>query len=322
MKIELVFFCFILVLKMVQAQEYTSFPTDSAEWTGHLSSIRNGGDKSITFWSLSLGKDTILNGKESVELIFTNRCRKEVNNMAGIDTIYYVRECFSIGAIREFDKKVYFYKYEEVDGMGMSGCSAYDLKAGEEHLLYDFSMEIGDTVELSNSIIFYKEGEEEDQEGRTHHKMKSSLLPQQGIEWIEGVGSPFGLFGPYVRPLNYIGSPYKTCLTIRDTVSYRKGRCWECNPINFHDCQLITGTTNRDVKRMKIFPNPTNGEITLVSNSTYMRVKVFDPLGRMEQEVELSNQERKNIALKHRGVNLFLVQEHDGNLYFLKVLKL
>lgn len=76
----------------------------------------------------------------------------------------YPHDNYLIGAIREEDKRVYFYPYT-LSWLSTGGI--YGLAPNQDHLLYDFNVAAGDTVTFSstqwielingNPIVFYFE---------------------------------------------------------------------------------------------------------------------------------------------------------------------
>lgn len=223
-----------------QTSVYHPFPDSNACWNINMSQgMCFMGGFSSEDYSIIISGDTIINNQTYhklttpwVEVVSTGGCTQQ--NFSGYK-----------GAIRQdtSGKKVFFVPPSE----------------SEEHLLYDFTMEVGDTVrgylQIFNSPTDIVTEIDSVLVGDNYHK-RWSINPCYGIYLIEGVGSTFGLLAP---------SP--GCVTDMDyyTISCFSQGGQSLYPDPLSECELITTTNNQELvsDAIHIFPNPTNGSFTV-----------------------------------------------------------
>ncbi|MHC1776387.1 MAG: T9SS type A sorting domain-containing protein [Lentimicrobium sp.] len=235
---------FIAALSVLSAKSQTSvyhpFPDSNASWNIHMSQgMCFMGGWSDEDYSIMIFGDTIIDSQiyhklttPWVEVVSTGGCTQQ--NFSGYQ-----------GAIRQDipGKKVFFVPPS----------------ASDEILLYDFNMEVGDTVrgylqlfhaptdvvaEIDSVLV-----------GDTYRK-RWSINPCYGIYLIEGVGSTFGLLAPYPGCMTDMNDYSLTCFN-QDGLSVY--------PDLFSECLLITSINDADITghTVHIFPNPSNGSFTV-----------------------------------------------------------
>lgn len=149
---KLILFSLIFILKTsVVAQSYHPFPTDSARWIFNHFHYYNASNANSNNFQYSLTGDTIINGKQYALLEYkspTYLLSPFGSPIAG-DTLV-------IGGIREDStKKIWFYNFgistnpNDLIHLGIDSI----IPVGEETILFDFSLQVGDSLRHPVSII-------------------------------------------------------------------------------------------------------------------------------------------------------------------------
>jgi len=209
-----------------------------------------------------------------------------------------------LGGIREqsSDQKVFFY----------------DHNADGEGLLYDFSLEAGDTVAIQSNmgwkgypLTFRVDSVDQviDESGVSRKRMLlsyHSFIKYSGEEWIEGIGSMQGLISPgnffYIADLNW----ESLCTKLDGNVVFY-------NPL-FDTCYIeYVGIpkVSSDPPVISISPNPVSDisviQIINTLNDGYV-LEIYDLYGRLLQKESLTS----NRAFIYN-------QDYSQGIYFLKV---
>jgi hypothetical protein len=241
-KLIILFFCAGFVSSFGQTSIYHPFPDSNASWNVLYSNYQCQWGDSQEYYSLVLDRDTVIGN----HVYHTLRVPYIEFIWAGCPQFkqpgYY-------GAIRSDhpNRKVYFYP-------------AYGT---EEELLYDFTLEVGDTVQghlesywdTQDTVISIDSvlvGEE--------FRKRWFINQWYDIYLIEGVGSTFGLIEP--SPGEIIDAPGYALLCFRqDGISQY--------PDPSMDCDLITSTPEENLPQAEItvFPNPTHGKFQITSTN-------------------------------------------------------
>jgi len=170
-----------------------------------------------------------------------------------------------------------------------------------ESILYDFSLNVGDTIFYSIGGGLYNN--EADFWEEEHYRIvieKDSMLMLNnqyrrrwqfggslGYQtWIEGIGSIswYGLFNPLITSMLLNGDGYQfACFKQNDTVLYLNNMfCDQCF------CELYTGVTEHILgteKLITIYPNPSNGEISIRKNENGDQIDRIEILNLFGQDV-------------------------------------
>lgn len=242
MKKHIVFiFCVCIAAVYGQTSVYHPFPDSNASWNFDYSTYQCPWGDSHEYYSIILSGDTSINGQVYQKL-----------HVPHIDFISagctQVHQPGYWGAVRNDipTKKVYYYP---VYGTG-------------EELLYDFTLEVGDTVEGHLASWWSDEPDtviaiDSVLVGDDYHK-RWFINPWYDIYLIEGVGSTYGLISP--SPQNTIDAPgyYLMCFSQDGMSQY---------PDPTVDCDLIlsVGEIQPPSALLEVYPNPTTGKFQITS---------------------------------------------------------
>lgn len=194
--LALLLFIPVIVYPQKKQYEYVPFPTSDAIWSEvyHFRDDANWQPPAYERFAVN-GEDTVINN------IVYKKIYMFLNTVFDRNTASYV------GALREDEQKRIWLKTD--NPLHPSKPLSYDV---EEILLYDFSVNAGDTIK-SEYINFHTgdgvvvEKIDTIQIGNTYRKkIKIKTDEFIDIEWIEGIGSLYGLFFA-----SYLVSPICSC---------------------------------------------------------------------------------------------------------------
>ena len=193
------------------AQPYQPFPMSNTRWSeeGEYSNLGGVWDTSHTYYGYSyiLAGDTLIDGKHYTLLKGQDTWSYITiyASLSVIDTMYKINPLLqAFGAIREDSfKKVWFKKLSLNSDIQLSCFSTYFLPVDTEILLYDFNLQVGDSIHWTSlwmdtfkHILAIDSIQFDDGIWRKRYRMWPF-----GEYWIEGIGSTLGLFGfPTVNP--------------------------------------------------------------------------------------------------------------------------
>jgi len=242
--ILLIILVFILLKgQFLKAQVYIPFPDSNAMWTDRIydPSCNLVGECSINQYRIT--DDTLINGKIYKKLIKSGYLIDQ--------NFHYTFYSEYAGAFRQEvnNKKVFYfppYGYTQADT-----------------LLYDFNLNVGDSLPLSYIYSFnfcdaVIDNIDSVAVGNLYHKrfhISTVGTPPWGQTWlIEGIGCTHGLFGGIC--VIWEGSQDLTCFTQGDTLNY---------PGYSSDCNIITSVPNVTNKPEAIIlsPNPADNILSL-----------------------------------------------------------
>lgn len=254
-------------LSFAQEYQYVPFPDSGAVWSEvyNPGSMEENGSTTTTNiyerFALS-GEDTLINDTSYKKLYIF------------YDPVLNLKTASYIGGIREDQKRVY-YIGDTIHWL--KPFNAFnDYNKEKELLLYDFSVEIGDTIWGDSNTNVYGRLIVKDidtiQIGNTLRK--KYYFNYFWVEWIEGIGSRGGLlFAASDIPT---GSSYPSnsliCFFKNDTLLYHNEYYNNCFP----------STLSVDSKQIKsditVFPNPANGNNIHfeLGNNNIKKLEIFD----------------------------------------------
>jgi len=245
-----------------------------------------------SYESLKGDRDTLINGKK------------------------YMKYSEGVG-IRENNHKVYALYFNENYGQP------------DEFLLYDFSVKAGDTI---HSTAMHGTLSRQPKVIRTetitlrNGELRKKIYLNEDT-WIEGTGSLYGFFKPYIEtPTCDCGGFELISFTRNDSLLYHDtdlcSQTWFCtNPI-----EAIPRVVNTNKKNVTVSPNPAYDFVKLTfanSNQQCVSVEIMDFQGRKINVIPSSGTNDIDIDLStyHAGI-YFLMVRYVGRIESHKLIKL
>ena len=243
-----------LVQHLCKAQSYIPFPDSNAVWINADYTLVNQ-----PFYHYVLvgtrnyctnGEDTLLNATTYTKI---NHCEGAYK-----------------AALRDDNGKVYIVPKDSVN----------------EFLLYDFTLEVGDTLgtffyeysggwqELSQNDIIINEVDSINI-NNVYHKR----ITVDNTYWIEGIGCTMGLFSePYTNVSGYLGE--LMCMSQNDTTLYPQ--------VAYSSCLLPIGIEESMNNTITLYPNPAATQLT-ITGYTPAYLKLSNTLGQTVAEATNTN---------------------------------
>ena len=306
MKRIIVLFVFVCFAKIDIAQVYQPFPTDSASW------IERSQQWNIPWmdqqdYEYFLDGDTVLLGLNYHKL-FKTKLESDYQLFGSGPFVLYAGPYMTdtnkyIGAIREDGlKRIYFFP----DTATITA----------EQLLYDFNLNVGDTLPYSYNNSSYFLGQNYVSQidsillGSVYHKrfqISSYAGYPDYVSIIEGVGSTFGLLEMFIDPFEW--SDNLTCYKHNGTTVYTDGAfsttCSLPTPVGINE--------HSQENQISLFPNPSTGIVNLKTPfSEKAEIEICDVLGSrilysehasFEFSIDLSQQQKGIYFLKAKSGN-------------------
>ncbi len=290
MKRTILILFLILISVSIYSQNYYPFPDSNAIWNS-----RYGGYYGSPIVRFGLNGDTAINNQVYSKVYqIVDDSTLNLNNMT-----YY-------SAIRENDSKQVFVKMTDFE---------------EEILIYDFSLNIGDTI-ISNSPSGYLNYdlciiadidtiELENNQFRKRFKIND----YEQDYWIEGIGSIGGLFHP---TMDYIIGSYcdLTCFKYNDTALYiNNPECDKCF------CSLLTPVIEKEENNnfINVYPNPatTNINIDFKLKNGLSTIRLINSNGNLI-ESRITNSFPIRMNIKNLPYGIYLIQLNTEKEIFTK----
>jgi len=192
-----VFSIFLITTSQIKSQDYTPFDLTDTKWVMSHLVPSAGNNATITFFEVYTKGDTTINGERYTIIATKNLCMLKNTPDSVIVIDDFIKEELDFGAIREDDKKVYFYRFDDGVSSGYFNRAVY-LDSLVDHLLYDFNATVGDTIyHSSQSYTVITDTSVGSDNVRTYEYINSmdESWPHPSGETIkEGIGCGDGLF--------------------------------------------------------------------------------------------------------------------------------
>ena len=193
--------------------------------------------------------------------------------------------------------------------------------ANSDTLLYDFNLQVGDTMPESylNDLNFGQVKIIDSIRYRLISDRWRRVFYYNGIcngandvqFLIEGIGKTDGAFKA-IEPC-FLGAEYTVlgCHSINSTRVF---------PDSGSICKLVTGIEKQNKeKNLLVFPNPTNGQIFLTLSSDIESLKLYDITGRLI--LEKGGHEKQLMLPEDKGMYLLHIQLNNGNSILKKLIR-
>jgi hypothetical protein len=250
MKLNLILLFLIAVTIPLKSQNTIAFVDTSSVWYGYFYKWDAGfWIYNEHFYFYSISGDTAINDTQYQKLYY---------HQPYYNKLYY-------GAIREENRKVYF-RFEPNNSCDLCWHDDYDTL---EILLYDFSINVGDTI--NHNSQYYSVITEIDSILLLDGKYRKRFYTGYDIYWIEGIGSTLELFWPII-----VFGEWECELT-----------CFENNGEIIYSSPYYSAcfTNNTDYKYTDayIYPNPFRDKLYIKTHEDlkYINIKIFNILGQI-----------------------------------------
>lgn len=283
----------VLLLQKINGQEYNPIAVEGAHWIVSFDNI-NTVEPVDGIWEYYSSGDTLVDSFNYKKIFKRDLVITQNGPLFQAEDPYQL-----FGLIRDdtVAKKVYAIQILE----NYNTCPL-----NEEYLLFDFSLNIGDTASLCVLPEYY-DFIVQDIHISTVLGFTTRIF--EGMElFYEGMGSNYGLFeemfAPFKSQTKYI---YHTFLDYY---------CRES------PCDLLVSTINIPVSQLfEIYPNPTSQTIFIQCNSLFKinSVSIFNILGQKEIQINKSLNQIDISALEN-GIYIIEI-EFNKNIYRHKIIK-
>jgi hypothetical protein len=277
MKHFFISFIFLALTVISKSQDYIPFPLDSTIWFSSFTQcdeLYNNCFVTETGHYYTNG-DTLINGHSMSKIT--------ANSYAGPTFWNEIPLTDYVGAIREDSTRVYFVPwYQE-----------------QEMLLFDFSLEIGDEVQVFaggwEPNLLVEDVTYEDFNGITR-----KVIHFSDGRWIEGIGSDRGLLMEITPNVSGYFT-YQECVKVGNEVIFDH----EEGELN---CSLLS--VENPEREISIYPNPSNGVIEIEGLNEFFAIEVIDQQGRLVLSKTNDIQTRSRLDLSELKSGLFILRIH------------
>ncbi|MEI8046398.1 MAG: T9SS type A sorting domain-containing protein [Bacteroidota bacterium] len=295
MKTRQLFLLFLLfsMVKTTNAQSYIHFPDSNAVW--HETYIDSPPPQIWSLWYNSIGEtyykgDTVINNKEYHKLYQT------IRNIFCSRVIEGNGYC---GALREdtINRKIFTIGYGE----------------HEEHLLYDFELNVGDTLDGYPELIITSIDTIVTNDGKSRRRWHFPIYYYAGYV-IEGIGSNHGLLSSMMLLSEYpnvtmcFEGDSKQTVYINGYFGYGYGYC----DVITDSCYYLS-TPHIELNEIQVYPNP-------VKINAIIRIRLPEPIKHTIQELYLINQIGQSIPVAfHEKDDLYFDAPNQPGIYLIQI---
>lgn len=284
-----------------EAQDYVPLAIDGAHWVVGLDKV----DTPIPFdavWEYHTNGDTMADGQTYLKVY-----RRDLELNESFLPPFNPASAFELVALMREDieeRKVYATLLVNLPIL-FSNCPV-----GEESLLFDFSLAVGDTASFC-TLFWENEYIINAINNATYWGMEIREFHTMGYFYLEGIGSAFGLFETMFIPVKSQDN--------RNLSS--TGLLYYCRDT---PCDYVVSTKELpDNQALKISPNPATNQtwLELPENTPLAkaRIELYSSSGRLLQKTKpLSNFHKIDVA--HLPKGLYLVRLWDGESWYVKKL--
>ena len=290
----------LLFTSKLQAQEYqyVPFPDSGAVWSEVYSPARGECDTVVQIYerfALS-GEDTLINNFTYKKLYIF------------YDSIFDKNNATSIGGIREDSLKRIYYSGNIVR-------ESKPLKIeNPEILLFDFAVNIGDTIWNGNTNIDRKLIVEDIDTIHVGNSLrKKFFFNYNWVEWTEGIGSNSGLL--FAAKDFLIGSSSSNsliCFFQNDSVLFHSEYYNDCFP------STVSVESEKLKHNITVYPNPTNGNTVRFEwgNSEIENIEVFNLLGELVDSKIVTNKSFVDYPTNKMQPGIYVYKAIDKNGFY------
>jgi hypothetical protein len=207
----------------------------------------------------------------------------------------------------------------------------YEADSGLEKLLYDFTLNIGDTAytnfygSMGDTVHYIVTDIDSVLVNTSYNKrliiepLPTSTLEAVAGNWIEGIGSEAGPLNYYITGFEYIHE--LVCFGVNNINKYSLAT-WPPAP----ECHFLVGIGEMEDNKISLVvsPNPTNGSLTLsLSCKDILTIEIADLSGKIILSQSKTEFSSTTIDLSGfaKGVYLVRLRDTNGNSVTKKIVK-
>ena len=297
-KLLLLTFIIITFIAKSQTWVYHPMPESNATWNFQVDAPCFPIISLYQDYSITITGDTII-GSKTYHKLFTPFVWNSYSGTSGCSIAYPGYK----GAFRQdsIAKKVFYVPYDTT-----------------EYLLYDFNMQVGDTLKGCIASYPYDTVISIDSilVGSGYRKIWH-LNQYQGIYFIEGIGSTYGLTVGSAG--NAIGTfPFwgLTCFIQNGSTLY---------PNTTTSCPLITSINSLEKisNQLSVFPNPSNGSFSIETENIELKeIRISDLLGKEIFHQDKIYQTKTNVDGLNSGTYILSAVDKDNHSINKKIIVL
>jgi hypothetical protein len=287
-----------------QEYEYVPFPQSDAIWS-EIYYFREGEGSIRSYERFAItGEDTVIN----------NRNYKKIYMF--MDSVFNKEEASYVGGLREDDSKKVWFKGEKIVHL-------YKPLALEEDelLLYDFSLNVGDTVKAGNFDVLFHEWEgslivneiDTISIGNSLRKrIKFQPFSWINVAWIEGIGNLDGLFFT-----SRIMLPTCSCEK-NELIGFKHhGEILYFNDSFSSFFPTPIQSVNNKKQEITITPFFDNAILFNFENLNLSFIHIFNVAGILQDSYNVNMRKEFMLSTDHYipGIYIYHSADHDGNSY-------
>lgn len=305
MKNLIIILLILFLNSLTKGQSYYPFPENNAKWIVNTQWANSSGCSSL--YDYQITGDTVINLITYHKLTTVNYIISDGGGWGCSPTTPPFFGEGYIGAFRNdtLNRKVYYYPKDSL----------------QEYLLYDFTLNVGDTIKGYTRNFNHWTLGSNDNNDAVITSIDSVLI--NGVyrkQWnytsnpsyflsgslIEGIGNTNGLIEGTYSHIDF--QNYLSCYLENEIPFYSWGAC------------LVGVDEMKLHEQLNIYPNPFSHSITIQSFEKIEKISVFDVLGK--EEIIIENPDVNNIDLSGltNGVKILKIKTTKNN-YFHKISK-
>lgn len=266
-----------------------------------------GGYADIGPWRYKISGDTVINGQTYSKIYYSNfiAVNPPPPNCPPftVDTVF---SHYSTAYLREDTIARKVWRYSTFAG-------------GSEVLLYDFTLQKGDTLEIRHweldwvidTVMTITTYDGIERKKFVFHGDDGSIFPHEGW-YIEGIGGMAGLFeGPF--PYFEVGTWLMCVKDNNDELIWKGGQ--GCS-------DFITGAVEiNHVKAIHVFPNPFTDQLTIETASGKLDVKIYNLFGVKLLQEEVDGSRVFDLSSFSPGIYMLQIRNDKNEVVTKKIAK-
>ncbi|MBL7808123.1 MAG: T9SS type A sorting domain-containing protein [Saprospiraceae bacterium] len=292
-------FCTLFLYSPIglRAQSNFPFPTTYGEWHYRTVLPVIGPNDLFRHRRDIVEGDSVFNGKLYAKVYTQNLCECDCSSQNGSYTQPLTGQSKSlVGGVREEAGKVYFTTF------GKPPFNSY-FRPVLDTLMFDFTLNVGDSLDYASNIRFSVEKVDTTAEGRrrVHLLAYNGPIPKT-VVWTEGIGFDWGLFS--------------TSFWVKDFIYFTGFSCFNTTPdVCGIPCVLSAVNELDQTDQIKLFPTFAEDELFLALGDGFDKIQgeVYAVDGR---RVELLDTPGKTlrIPVSHwpKGMYYFVLLDESG----------